>query len=150
LSDAIIFPAEKEVGQSWDVDGRAFNHLIDPSLRASVSGRVRFIRMPDEERNGKKLRVLSIVKPARYELEGSDKDEGRIGHVEPEGKMWFSPEEQVIVEADLSGAGVLQRFSKNHLLFETSFRGKANLDAKYSCRPVKTEFLGTNTKGAKP
>lgn len=139
LSDALIFKdPEVKVGGKWEVNGRAFNHLIDPSLRATLSGQVGFIRLVDEDRSGKARRVLSIAQPARLNLEGSDRDEGRIGDLEPSGKLYFSPEDQVIEEAEIQATATLQRFSKNHLLFETAFRGKANVEAKYYCRVVKT------------
>lgn len=69
----------------------------------------------------------------RILFEDSDPQVGRVGYFEPEGSMFFSPEDQVFIEANLRGKAQLEKFSKDHLLFEARMRRTPDLDILYTC-----------------
>ena len=138
LSDALIIPdVEIKEGNRWSVDGSNFANLMDPGLLAQTSGEVVLERAPDHLVEGKLCRHLKTA-GGRILLDGSTKREGRLGHFEPEGDLYFSTEDQVIIKARLRGKAKLEKFSKDHLLFEARMRQMPELDLIYTCRVTDT------------
>jgi hypothetical protein len=137
LSDALIFPEKKEVGQSWKVAGKNFSNLIDPGLRAAVGGELELSRRADRTVDGKTLSVL-MADAGRLELNSSEARQGQLGWFEPRGEMLFSPEDQVIVKAEMTGKGLLERVSRHHLLFKTEMKQSPELAVVYSCKVIDT------------
>ena len=137
LSDALIFPEKKEIGQSWKVAGNNFSNLIDPGLRAAVRGELAFSRLANKKLDGKDVYVL-LSEGGRLELESFDSTEGRLGWFEPRGEMLYSPDDQIIVKAEMSGKGVLERVSRTHLLFKTEMKQTPDMSISYSCTVIDT------------
>lgn len=137
LSDVLLFPEQKKVGESWLVKGHEFSNLIDPGLRASLRGELNLSRRANRLVDGKERYVLS-VESGRLELESSNLAEGRLGWFEPRGDMLFSPQDEVIVKAELSGKGLLERLSRNHLLFKSEMKQSPELTVLYSCQVIDT------------
>jgi hypothetical protein len=138
LSDSLIIPdMEIKEGIRWTVDGSNFANLIDPNLLARTAGEVTLERDPDHRVAGRTCRHLRVVE-GRIRIDDSDQREGRIGHFDPQGSLYFSPEDQVIIKATLSGKAKLERFSKDHLLFEARMRRQPDLEVRYTCRVVDT------------
>jgi hypothetical protein len=78
------------------------------------------------------------VEEGRIEINASDAREGRLGYFEPRGSLYFSPEDQVIIKAQVRGTAKMERFSKNHLLFESRMRQLPELEVLYTCRVADT------------
>jgi hypothetical protein len=142
LSDALIFPEKKQVGDSWKVEGKNFSNLIDPGLRAAVGGELELSRRADRTVDGKKVSVL-MADAGRLELNSSDAKQGQLGWFEPRGEMLFSPEEQAIVKAEMTGKGLLEHVSRHHLLFKTEMKQSPEIAVVYSCRVIDTPVKET-------
>jgi hypothetical protein len=143
VSDSLIFPnPDISEDQSWPVDGASFSNLIDPGLRAAVGGEVTMRRAKDLEVAGRSLAILK-VDGGRLILTSSEQKGGEIGWFEPKGTMRFSPEDQIIVEASLSGKGQLDRVGPTHLLFKTEMQQSPEITAFYTCRIVDTPNGGS-------
>jgi hypothetical protein len=142
LSDVLIFPERtKKVGESWKVAGASFSNLIDPALRAAVGGEVTLSRRANRTLDGTETSVL-YVEGGRLELESSDRSEGQLGWFEPRGEMFFSQRDEVIVQAELSGKGYLERVSRGHLLFKTQMKQAPQISVAYTCRVIDTPKEG--------
>jgi hypothetical protein len=129
LSDSLIIPdIDIKIGNRWSVDGSNFANLVDPSLLARTSGEITLERAPDHIIQNKTCRHLTVVS-GRILFEDSDAKTGQIGYFEPHGSsLFFSPSDQVIIQARLQGRAKLEKFSKDHLLFETRMRRLPELD----------------------
>ncbi len=138
LSDILIFPERKKLaGESWLVRGDAFSNLIDPGLRASTSGEVRMLRLANQKLDGQERIVLEAT-DGQLNMDSDDKSEGQVGWFKPRGQLFFSPQEQIIVEAALSGKGTLNKVHRNHLLFKTEFKQEPVMSLTYSCTVADT------------
>ena len=134
LSDVLLFPERtKAVGESWTVQGNAFSNLVDPGLRAAVGGEVEMMRGADQTGGDGPTTTLRVVS-GRLTLQSDEATANRIGWFEPQGELLFSPEDEVITEAHLSGRGLLERVSRNHLLFRTEMKQEPKVKITYSCR----------------
>jgi hypothetical protein len=135
LSDAFIVPAgEVPVGRQWKVDGRNFANLIDPGLRARTEGEVMLQRTESLQHGPRQINVVG----GAIHLDASDHREGRLGRFVPEGSLYYAAEEPYVVGARLSGRAKMEKFSKDHLLFEAHFTHEPTLDLSYSCMMVDT------------
>jgi hypothetical protein len=138
LSDSLIFPnVEVKIDNRWTVDGSNFTNLMDPGLLARTSGEIILERTKDHIVGDKTCRHLQI-QGGRILFEDSDPRVGRIGHFTPEGSFDFFPGDQIIIKAYLKGKAKLDKFSKDHLLFETRSVREPELEVLYSCRVVPT------------
>ena len=124
VSDSLIVPdADIKIGNRWSVDGSNFGNLMDPGLLARTSGEVVLERAPDHIIGGKATRHIKVA-GGRILFDDSDPKVGRVGHFDAEGSsLYFSPEDQVIIQARLKGQAQLEKFSKDHLLFEARMAG---------------------------
>jgi hypothetical protein len=140
LSDSLIFPdTQVRTGVQWTVDGSNFANLLDPAMLAKTSGEVVLERAADRLIAGKECRHLRVVE-GRITLESNEEDSKneQMGHFDPHGSFFFSPEDQIVIEARLKGRAKLERFSKDHLLFETRMRREPQLDIRYTCKVTDT------------
>jgi len=138
LSDSLIIPdVDIKIGNRWSVDGANFANLVDPSIQARVSGEVTLERAPDHIVQNKTCRHLTVA-GGRMLFDDSDSKVGQTGYFEPQGSLFFSPSDQVIIEARLKGRAKLEKFSRDHLLFETRMRRLPELDVQYKCRVTET------------
>ena len=67
--------------------------------------------------------VIDSTTPEKYD----------IGTFSPRGKLLFDLEDQFVTSADLSGNISIENCSRDHILYETSFRAKPELKITYSC-----------------
>jgi hypothetical protein len=142
VSDSLIFPnPEVAENEAWTVDGASFSNLIDPGLRAAVGGEVTMRRARDLDMGGKSVAVLK-AEGGTLRLTSAERGRGEIGWFEPRGTMRFSPEDQIIVEASLTGKGQLDWVGPTHLLFKTEMRHAPEITAFYTCRVVDTPAGG--------
>jgi len=133
LSDSLIIPdVDIKIGNTWSVDGSNFANLIDPGLLSQAGGEVILKRADDHIVQNKTCRHVAI-ESGRITIDDSNAREGRIGHFEPKGSLYFSTEDQIVVQARLRGTAKLERFSKNHLLFESRMRRLPELELIYTC-----------------
>jgi hypothetical protein len=138
LSDSLIIPdIDIKIGNRWYVEGSNFANLVDPSLLARTSGEVTLERGPDHIIQNKTCRHLTVAS-GRILFEDSDAKTGQIGYFEPHGSLFFSPSDQIIIQARLQGRAKLEKFSTNHLLFETRMRRLPEMDVLYTCRVTDT------------
>ena len=59
-------------------------------------------RAPDHIVHNRTCRHLSVVS-GRIWFDDSTSREGRVGHFDPQGSLYFSPEDQVIIQGKLKG-----------------------------------------------
>lgn len=142
LSDVLLFP-ERTVkpGHTWVVKGGAFTNLIDPGLRATTGGEIQMLRGPDRMVDGVNMAVV-MASDGRLTLTSDDKAAKRIGWFEPKGELVFSPKIEAFVEGELSGKGMLEKVSQNHLLFKTEMKQDARIRVTYYCRVIDTAPSG--------
>jgi hypothetical protein len=116
------------------VDGQHLATFIDPSLRGATSGEVFLKRERSASGAGNQgTAVLRIDHGAIY-IDSSDVSQERIGVFRPTGEITFDLTNGYVQEAVLGGQIHVQQVSKDHLLFETSFRSSPELEIQYSCR----------------
>jgi hypothetical protein len=138
VSDSLILSdVDVKIGNRWSVDGSNFANLVDPSLLARTAGEIVLERAPDHIVEKKTCRHLTVAS-GRILFDDSDPKVGRIGYFEPHGSVYFSPDDQVVIRARLNGKAKLEKFSKDHLLFEARMRLLPELDVEYTCRVVET------------
>lgn len=136
LSDSLIFPnTDVTVGDTWPVEGSSFANFIDPSLLARISGEAKMKLVADRHIvQDKPCRHIKFDEGGRFKLDESDPKVGRIGHFDPQGSMYFSVDDKIIIQADLTGKAQLDKFSKDHLLFQARMRQTPELQIRYTCR----------------
>jgi hypothetical protein len=134
VSDSLIVPdADIKIGNRWSVDGSNFGNMVDPGLLARTSGEVVLERERDHIVQGKATRHIKVA-DGRVLFDDSDPKVGKVGHFDPAGSsLYFSPEDQVIIQARLKGKAELTRFSRDHLLFEARMRRQPDLEIAYTC-----------------
>lgn len=144
VSDALIFPNPRsKPGDRWSAPGVGFSNMIDPTLKACVAGEVELERIADEAPPGEdgnptgEVCACVKIRDGRLRLDGSNANQGEVGHFDPRGKFWFSPTQQIVSRAVLEGAGRFQRFSKDHLLFQTRMSREPTIQINYTCRMAK-------------
>lgn len=133
LSDCAIWDLKKAVGERWQVDGSQLSGLIDPSLRASTSGELEFVRDVDGQESGKPYAALR-VEGGSLSLNSSDASTRRIGSFTPAGTIRFSLTDKFVERAKLVGRFIIESVSTDHILFETSFRSRPTLTVEYACK----------------
>jgi hypothetical protein len=139
LSDSLIIPdVDIKIGNTWDVDGSNFANLIDPGLLAQAGGVVKLKLAGDRHIVQNKTCRDIEIDSGRVTIDDLNAREGRIGHFDPHGHLYFSPEDQIIVQARLHGTAKLERFSKDHLLFESRMRRLPELEVSYTCTVTDT------------
>ncbi|HEV3167987.1 MAG TPA: hypothetical protein VGZ22_28555 [Isosphaeraceae bacterium] len=133
LSDCYLLPDIKcRPGTSWTVDGAQLVGFLDPSLRGAPSGEITIARDDDVQENGKQYATLQI-KGGFVEVNASDDTTHRIGTFEPRGSLRYSISDGFVDRAKLTGRLVFEEVSRNHILFETSFRSRPTIKIEYTC-----------------
>jgi len=138
ISDSLIFPdTEIKIGNQWAVDGSNFGNLVDPGLKARVSGEVMMKREDDQIVGNKNCKAVKLIS-GRLLFDDSNNNTGKIGHFDPVGSMFYSPESSIFIKGELKGKSVFEHFSKNHLLFEARMTASPELRIIYTCEIVET------------
>lgn len=143
VSDSLIFPNTTiGLNKSWTVDGSNFSGFFDPDLLARTSGDVELERTNDRiaKKTGENCSAIKVVS-GQIRLDDSTDKQGKIGFFEPKPRssyMLFSPTQEVFVEAVLEGTGQMDRFSKDHLLFEARSVQRPEIKIMYTCKVIDT------------
>lgn len=134
LSDCALFPdLTIRPGGTWSVDGSQFAGLLDPSLNGRPRGRVTIVRDPDQGPANNPMAHLRI-QSGLLVLESSDQQRQRVGTFTPRGKLRYALKHNYVETAELSGELTIDQVSKDHLLFEATFRTQPQMEVVYSCQ----------------
>ena len=112
---------------------------MDPTLLARTSGSLKLQRAADQisVRFSERCSVVQILDGELTHNDSTDST-GQIGVFRPRGRLLFSPESQIFIEGELRGTGQFERFSRDHLLFQTRNRRQPDIKILYSCTVKKT------------
>ena len=134
VSDYYIMPQlDIKVGGTWTIDGGQFGGFIDPSLRGVPSGEIVVVRDSNHTETGKQYATLRI-QSGYLKINESDDRTRRIGTFTPRGTFRYSLSDRIVERASLRGDMVIERVSKDHLLFEARFKVTPKITVNYSCK----------------
>jgi hypothetical protein len=133
LSDCYILPDRaSRPGDRWAVNGAQLASFLDPTLEGFPDGEV-WVRRDEDLREGGKLYALLRAEDGSVEVNASDDSTRRIGRFTPRGTLKYSITDGFVEEARLVGRISFEKVSRNHILFETSFKTHPTLEVTYSC-----------------
>ena len=134
LADCFIMPdLEIKPGATWSVDGQNLAGLIDPALRGDTSGMITVARREDAKAGAHSAAVLEITQ-GRVVIDSTTPEQYDIGTFTPHGKLIFDLEDQFVSSAELIGNISMENCSRDHILYETSFRAKPEITITYTCK----------------
>lgn len=134
LSDCNILPElTTKPGEYWKVDGAEFAGLFDPTWRGTPTGDVTIVRDPNQAINGQPHAVLR-VNQGLITLNGTDAKSSRVGTFTPSGKLTYNLTDNFVDSAKLEGKMKVERMSRDHILFPSTFKSTPSLTVDYSCR----------------
>jgi hypothetical protein len=134
LADCFIMPNfELKAGETWTVDGQNLAGLIDPSLRGDTSGLITVGRRQDATTGSHPAAVLEITQ-GRVVIDSTTPKQYDIGTFTPRGKLVFDLEDEFVASADLTGTITIENCSRDHILYETSWRTKPEIKVTYTCK----------------
>lgn len=134
LADCLIMPdLEVKPGTTWPVDGQNLAGLIDPALRGDTSGTITIARREDAKSGSHEAAVLEITQ-GRVVIDSTTPQQYDIGTFTPHGKLVFDLEDRFVSSAELSGSVSIENCSRDHILYETSFRTKPEITINYTCK----------------
>ena len=132
-SDPYMIPdVNSKPGDSWEIDGKDFISVIDPSLRASTSGKITVVREQNvgaaDNPEGTTLKTRSGF------LQFNDYSENQklLGKWAPQGYLFYSFNDKIFTEAILKGDISIERNSTDHLIFEMRHIIKPKYEIKYA------------------
>ena len=96
------------------------------------SGEVTVRRGENRTINGGRVATLHITDGV-LEINSSDKSQHRVGRLRPSGDLQFLLDDGYVRRAVVAGELLIERTSKDHLLFESQFRARPQLQITYSC-----------------
>ena len=135
LSDYHTMPdVNIEPGKTWTVDASEFSGFFDPSMRGVLRGEVVIAREENHEEDGKFYAKLVIQPGSAVEIDSSNASTHRIGSFTPGGTLQYNITDGCIASARLIGNMQIETLSKDHILFEASFRTRPKLEISYSCK----------------
>jgi hypothetical protein len=124
---------EFKPGETWTIDGGELGGMLDPSLRGASHGEIVVAREPDFDEGGKQYAKLTIKK-GFLNIDSSDASQRRIGSFTPRGFLKYNIVDRYVESAELTGDMHFETVSKDHLLFEASFKTRPRLQVQYSCK----------------
>lgn len=133
MSDVYIMPEEEcNEGDTWEIRGEDFLPIIDPSLRASLSGTLTARRGKD---GGDSRKPTGIIKLERGMLEMRDRDEGMevAARWAPRGDLEYSFSDQIITSGRLGGDLSIVSRSLDHIVFEMRNVVTPKYEITYHC-----------------
>jgi hypothetical protein len=129
LADYHVMPKlDAAIGEKWFVRADQFSNMLDPSMRGIPSG---MLELKKKEAAGD-FAQLEIT-GGHIELDSSDAKSSRIGRCTPRGMMRYNVKDGFVESASLKADVSVDRLSKKHLLFETSFKSTPTVDIEYEC-----------------
>lgn len=140
-ADALLFPdLEIKKGERWSVNGMCFIGLLDPSMLIRPEGEIWLKRgLEDQLVAGKKERCVPILfDRGELTFKECDRKAEQSGTFRPEttSRMVYSPQDKVIIEAELKGKGRINIKSRDHLLFERVTDAVPDITIQYSCKKL--------------
>ena len=133
LADCYLLPElTLRPGATWEVEGAQFAGFVDPSLRAMPRGSVAIRRGQDEVVKGKTFAHLK-VESGSLELDATNLQRSQVGVYYPEGDLSFDLKDGYVSSGTLGGRMILERVSKDHVLFEAKFRTEPRIKLTYHC-----------------
>jgi hypothetical protein len=136
-SDVYILPnLECKPGDTWTVEGVDMLPLLDPSLHATMAGQITVKREEDAGQGASRLAVIGISQ-GTLELDNWDANSEAFGRWTPRGQMRFSFSDQIVTQAELTGAIQVEKRSTNHVFFEARQTVKPTYKVTYSCEVKK-------------
>ena len=131
ISDTYVLPDEQsKAGDRWVIYGRDLMGVLDPSMRASLDGKLNVTRRKDEGR----FAVIEIDRGSHLKLVTSDDQARYLGDWYPTGNMHFSKDDRIVTRADMSGDFSVKRESTNHWIFKAELHTQPKYNIQYTCR----------------
>ena len=133
LSDCYLLPKGMKPGDTWDVSGRQMaGMLMDPTWRGVPSGTLEARRNADESTPFGPRAVVEIT-DGTIEIDTSDNADLSLGTMTPRGTMKVSRNEGHVTRGDLTASATINIKSKDHILFESSFKTDPRFMIEYEC-----------------
>jgi len=133
LSDAYLLPDPTcKEGDQWSVLGSELLPVIDPSLRASLSGSLTVRRGPNGGTVDQPTARL-ILDRGSLELNQVSNSSKQIGRWAPRGNMTYSFNQQIVISGQMGGEVHFERNSTDHLLFEARYTHRPDYLITYQC-----------------
>jgi hypothetical protein len=137
LADYHVMPKlDVPVGEKWFVRADQFSNLLDPSMRGIPSGMLELMK---KETAGDIAQLEMIG--GHIELDSSDAKSSRIGRCTPRGSMFYNVKNGFVESASLKAEISIDRLSKKHLLFETSFKSTPTAEIENECSKGTEKIL---------
>jgi hypothetical protein len=134
ISDAYVFPDPKsKPGDTWQIHGRDFGAVIDPSMRARLSGTVTARRGPDGGTPQAPTARIKLTGGVWDLVDVTDASRTK-GKWAPKGHMVFDFNDGIITHAELSGDVQIARRSTDHFVFETRWSLEPEYRIVYDCK----------------
>jgi hypothetical protein len=120
------------ISEEWAVDGQYLGTLLDPTWKGVPSGEITIRRGENRTINGGRVAILQMTDGV-LEINSSDKSHHRVGRFQPSGELQFLLDDGYVRRAKVFGELLIEKTSKDHLLFESQFRARPRLQITYSC-----------------
>lgn len=133
FSDIFVFEdVDCEIGTTWDINGVDFLPIIDPSMNASLAGRLTVKRVKD---GGTKENPTAVIKLDSGVLDFKDRtpEVAVAARWAPRGEMTYSFTDNIVTLAELTGNLTMQTKSVDHIIFEMENQVKPDYFIKYTC-----------------
>ena len=132
-SDAYILPdLQCKEGDTWTVQGEDLLPILDPSLRATLTGALTAQRGAEGGTPDRRTAQINLQKGI-LDLQDADGSTATTGRWAPRGTMTFSFADRIVTQGDLGGSLMIDRRSTNHILFEARYSVKPEYRIIYSC-----------------
>lgn len=137
ISDTYILPdLESEPGDQWTIYGQDMLPVLDPSLRATVTGALTARRGED---GGTAQRPTAEVFLERgiLDLHEADHSAATTARWAPRGRMSFDFQDDIVVYAELDGEFRIQERSIDHWIFEARWSVEPDYKIHYRNEVVR-------------
>jgi len=137
ISDAYVFPeVESRVGQRWTINGQDLQQIVDPTLRARLSGSLTAERGPDGGSPDSPTAQI-FLRGGVLDLHNIGKGTETMARWAPRGTMVYGFKDGIITQAELAGSFRIDRRSTDHILFEARFSTEPQYRITYYCEVMK-------------
>jgi preprotein translocase subunit SecG len=137
ISDAYILPDENsKVGDSWTIHGQDMVAMLDPSLRATPSGKLTARRVKDMGTKDAPVAVIQLESGVLNLLDIRAR-ETVMARWSPQGELRYSFKPGIVTSANLSGDFVVEKRSTDHILFEARQTTQPQYNIRYDAEEVR-------------
>jgi hypothetical protein len=137
LSDIFFMPDEEcKEGDTWEIRGEDFLPIIDPSMRASLTGMVTVRRGKDV---GVPQEPSAVIRLERGVLELRNRDDKTelAARWAPRGELEYSFGQQIVTSGRLVGDLSIVSRSIDHVIFEMNNTITPEYEITYHCEIIK-------------